>query len=491
MNDYEEHNSTLQMELADFLVLTEADDQTELDAEIAIWKSSNLDLSLINQDDKYNLEQLKRIRWGLEKKVDHTIYADPRLSPNEMEMIYLLLVSLKDKGLDQDNHIQAISRFVCLCILKKKKINTSMIEEIRRGIIKDLDVSLYADPSYTYKQMIQIRMGLESNISVADYAKPEFKDTEMANFRKALESANSNLSVQDDQTVIMINKSEEEYKELTFADKSLCNAAPTQSGTSSASSSLQADTEPVPPAPKPETTSQTAVVDAQKAEKRKQPIVQQVIEKPALSISQLQQIYLGQRFALPVSQFASVDFSPPQMHEIRMALMSNLSVVSFAKKDIPAAQMREIRKGLAEGFSPNTETDDVLFELRKFQMSQVLQRFPLINAGIFRGLVFSKAQAEEICIGRQAGLGVELQMYVRPDFNPDQMRETRLGLTHGIDAESYASAIYSADQMREIRLLLETVQGKKKLMAKQLSLFRGKKRANKNRKAMTKQDKNE
>ena len=522
MNDYEEHSSTLQMELADFLDVTEADtqsgeilsdeEQNDMDAEIENWKSSNLDFSLIIQDDKYNSEQLKRIRWGIEKKVDHTIYADPRLSANEMEMLYLLLISLKDKGMDKDTHIQGIGRFVCLCIAKEKEINTAIVDEIKRGIVKDVDVSVYADPAYTYRQMRQIRMGLESNISVTDYANPEIKEVEMASMRKALESVKSksaeqqkSISEQIDQKIQtvdnvtspinkidhMIKKTEDEYKELTVADRSMSNTAPTRSDTAPASSSHQTDTEPVPPAPKPAIPPQTAVIDVQKAEKRKPTIVQQVIEKPALSVSQLQQIYLGQRFALPVTQFASVGFTPPQMHEIRMALMSNLSVVSFAKKEIPALQMREIRKGLAEGFSPNTEKDDVLFELRKFQMSQVLQRFPQINAGIFRGLIFSKEQAEEICIGRQAGLGVELQIYARPDFDPDKMREIRLGLMHGIDAESYASVIYSAGQMREIRLLLETVQGKKKIMAKHISLFREKRRADKNRKDMAKQDKKE
>ena len=53
-------------------------------------------------------------------------------------------------------------------------------------------------------------------------------------------------------------------------------------------------------------------------------------------------------------------------------------------------------------------------------------------------------------------------MYVCPDFDADQMREIRLGLTHDIDTESYADGQYSAKEMREIRLALEKGKKKKK-----------------------------
>ena len=160
--------------------------------------------------------------------------------------------------------------------------------------------------------------------------------------------------------------------------------------------------------------------------------------------------------------FYAQGLSPEQRFEVECGLMQGVDVISYASANILAAQMCEIRQGLVEGFSPSPDTNNVIAELRKYQMSQVLHRFPLVNADIFHGLTFSKAQTEEICIGSQAGLGAKLQMYACPDFDADQMREIRLGLTHSIDAESFAGGRYSAKEMREIRLALEKGKKKKK-----------------------------
>ena len=37
------------------------------------------------------------------------------------------------------------------------------MKEIRDGLEKNLDISLYADPKFDYMQMVEIKIGLEKN----------------------------------------------------------------------------------------------------------------------------------------------------------------------------------------------------------------------------------------------------------------------------------------------------------------------------------------
>ena len=50
-----------------------------------------------------------------------------------------------------------------------------------------MNVSIYATPDFTWKQMEQIRLGLENNIDVLIYAKPELDWKEMEKIRLDLE----------------------------------------------------------------------------------------------------------------------------------------------------------------------------------------------------------------------------------------------------------------------------------------------------------------
>lgn len=48
------------------------------------------------------------------------------------------------------------------------------MREIRLGLMKNLDVTIYAKTEYSCNQMEEIRLGLEENIDVTIYAKPEY-----------------------------------------------------------------------------------------------------------------------------------------------------------------------------------------------------------------------------------------------------------------------------------------------------------------------------
>ena len=60
-----------------------------------------------------------------------------------------------------------------------KDFNREQKEEIRLGLVKGLDVSIYAKKEFDEFQMREIRYGLEDSLNVSVYAKPELDSKEM------------------------------------------------------------------------------------------------------------------------------------------------------------------------------------------------------------------------------------------------------------------------------------------------------------------------
>lgn len=56
------------------------------------------------------------------------------------------------------------------------------MEEIRLGLMNDLDVTLYANQEYDWEQMKEIRLGLKDNLDVLAYARPEYNIYQMKKF---------------------------------------------------------------------------------------------------------------------------------------------------------------------------------------------------------------------------------------------------------------------------------------------------------------------
>ena len=63
------------------------------------------------------------------------------------------------------------------------------MEEIRLGLVKNLDVAVYASPEFSNYLMEEIRLGLEKNLDVSVYAKPEYTHDQMEIIRLGLENA--------------------------------------------------------------------------------------------------------------------------------------------------------------------------------------------------------------------------------------------------------------------------------------------------------------
>ena len=68
-------------------------------------------------------------------------------------------------------------------------------KEILAGLEKDLDVSIYAKPEYSWDQMKQISSGLEEGLDVLIYANPDFKSTQMFQIRLGLLLDKTDISI--------------------------------------------------------------------------------------------------------------------------------------------------------------------------------------------------------------------------------------------------------------------------------------------------------
>ena len=73
-------------------------------------------------------------------------------------------------------------------LIDKYFFNESKKEEIRLGIENGIDVSIYANPEFDYRQMVQILKGLENNIDVTTYLNPTIEWEQMEKIRLELES---------------------------------------------------------------------------------------------------------------------------------------------------------------------------------------------------------------------------------------------------------------------------------------------------------------
>lgn len=70
----------------------------------------------------------------------------------------------------------------------KPEFNYKQLHEIYLGLLKNLEVSIYATDEFTWEQMKQIRLGLQNKINVEFYLNPSIDWKEMQNIRKENES---------------------------------------------------------------------------------------------------------------------------------------------------------------------------------------------------------------------------------------------------------------------------------------------------------------
>lgn len=154
---------------------------------------------------KFNAEQLKQIRLGIEDGVSVSVYASTNFDAEQMKQMRLALST----DISVYNAIEfAMDR------TKGKILSAEMMRNIRNDILnKNINVSLYANPrfdnyqmkeirlglcnigekfikyideKFDSEQLRQIRLGIESDIDVDVYANPDFNSDQMYEIRLGL-----------------------------------------------------------------------------------------------------------------------------------------------------------------------------------------------------------------------------------------------------------------------------------------------------------------
>jgi len=140
---------------------------------------------------EFDDEQIIQIGKGMIDGVDFSVYAKPNLTGEQMKALRLGLnagidVSPYANGEYDDRQIrwilQGISEGLDVSIYDDNtRFNADQMFEIYNGLHFDLDVSLYADPAFTARQMKQILSGIShredgKDINVELYAKPEYSN---------------------------------------------------------------------------------------------------------------------------------------------------------------------------------------------------------------------------------------------------------------------------------------------------------------------------
>ncbi|MCR4992129.1 MAG: FapA family protein [Lachnospiraceae bacterium] len=134
-----------------------------------------LDERLIRNKDAATLEQ---IHLAYKEKIDITKYVNKRFDADQLEQIR----KAKLAGIeDIDRYFLFGMRGECM-------------HEILLGMEQNLDVGIYADERYGWRQMRELRIGLEHQIDVKPYAKPLYRADQMHEIRLGIE-ANLDVSL--------------------------------------------------------------------------------------------------------------------------------------------------------------------------------------------------------------------------------------------------------------------------------------------------------
>ena len=134
-----------------------------------------LDERLVRNRDAATLEQ---IHLAYKEKIDIEKYVRQDFDAEQLEQIR----KAKHAGIeDIDRYFRFGMRGECM-------------HEVLLGLEQNLDVSIYADEHYGWRQMRELRRGLEHQIDVKPYAKPLYRADQMREIRLGLE-ANLDVSL--------------------------------------------------------------------------------------------------------------------------------------------------------------------------------------------------------------------------------------------------------------------------------------------------------
>ena len=155
--------------------------------------------------DKYTYDKLEEIKLGLVRKVDVSVYDDPKFPTACMRELREML----ENGYDVKPYAnaqltvhqlrelrQGVSNGFDISKYAIEEYRPAQLREIVKGLNDDLDVSKYDDYRFTSEQMQCIRKGLNDRLDVSIYANYEINVTHMRrvyNMLSAFKSAKSSV----------------------------------------------------------------------------------------------------------------------------------------------------------------------------------------------------------------------------------------------------------------------------------------------------------
>ena len=172
---------------------------------------------------------------------------------------------------------------------------------------------------------------------------------------------------------------------------------------------------------------------------------------------QLKQIRIGLENGIDVSGYADVNKTPKDMEYMRRELMKSITIDWSDFIDCTQNMAIELHKLFMDGVNIGVFCDeyDLSVDYIK-ELGELLDKNPDLN--YYLPLYDTLDQLEEIDVWLQHRLDPDL--YLKGQYNSDQMRQIRLGLENCVDITKYngirngITPVYTAEEMKKLRINL-------------------------------------
>ena len=258
-------------------------------------------------------------------------------------------------------------------LIRKEGLNLNQLIEVRQGLQKKVDVSLYCKKEYASAQMREIRLGLESDIPVIFYLNVAFDWTQMREIRLGL---SENLDI-----------SSYAYPNITHLKMHVIR----------------------------ESLKDSCVFTKE-----------QIKKFSASVLDQIHQAYLSK---IDLSQYLALDYDEEQLEQIRLALEQKLPMEPYFDPIIRGESLKEIRLGLSENLDVSIYANTEFTWQQMHQIRIGLER--KVDVSVYAKPLYLPTQMREIRKGLEKN--VDVSQYSSMMYTAKEMRQIRHRLENGED----------------------------------------------------------
>lgn len=239
-------------------------------------------------------------------------------------------------------------------------------QEIEKGLLEGLDVSIYANQEYLAIQMLQIRLGLEEKLPVESYASPDFDWFQMEEIRLGLKGR--------------IDTAKYASKDISFD------------------------------------------VMRQIRKGLEQGI--DLSDKKDYPAGVLRQLRKATRDGIDINKYISKGYEEEQLNEIRIALEKGIDIDPYINTFQRGAFIREIALGLEKNLDVSSYIENNMNwqQLRELRIGMEER----LNIDVYKKVLYSWQQMKELRLGLEQGVDVE--KYSSLMYTAKEMRVKREAL---------------------------------------------------------------